>query len=84
MIASLLLVAVLWGCTNPFIKRGSEGLELLRKSKRYQKSSKLGTIWLELKYLASRRSYLVPLLINLLGSALYFASLGKASMIITM
>lgn len=31
---SLLLVSVLWGCTNPLLKRGTEGIENVTKTSR--------------------------------------------------
>lgn len=31
----LLLVAVLWGCTNPFLKRGTEGIEHVKKDNKF-------------------------------------------------
>lgn len=31
---SLLLVSVLWGCTNPFLKRGTEGIENVQHTNR--------------------------------------------------
>lgn len=31
---SLLLVSVLWGCTNPLLKRGAEGIENVTKTNR--------------------------------------------------
>lgn len=31
---SLLLVSVLWGCTNPLLKRGTEGIETVMKTSR--------------------------------------------------
>lgn len=31
----LLLVAVLWGCTNPYLKRGTEGIEHVKKDNKF-------------------------------------------------
>ncbi|XP_022607007.1 transmembrane protein 234 isoform X2 [Seriola dumerili] len=31
---SLLLVSLLWGCTNPFLKRGTDGLEKVTETNR--------------------------------------------------
>lgn len=31
---SLVLVSVLWGCTNPFLKRGTHGLEKVTQTNR--------------------------------------------------
>uniref|UniRef100_A0A3Q0RDJ0 Transmembrane protein 234 n=1 Tax=Amphilophus citrinellus TaxID=61819 RepID=A0A3Q0RDJ0_AMPCI len=42
---SLLLVSVLWGCTNPFLKRGTEGIENVTKT------SRVAQVLAELKFL---------------------------------
>lgn len=35
-VAALILVAILWGTTNPFLKRGTVGLEQVKKESRLQ------------------------------------------------
>lgn len=42
---SLLLVSVLWGCTNPLLKRGTEGIEHVTET------SRVSQILAELKFL---------------------------------
>ncbi|ORX91449.1 transmembrane protein [Basidiobolus meristosporus CBS 931.73] len=68
------LVAMCWGFTNPFIKRGSEGLEKLRKDSFIKQT--LAEIW----FLITRWQYVLPLAINLSGSVVYYYTLGKADL----
>ncbi|KAI8365976.1 uncharacterized protein BYT42DRAFT_618425 [Radiomyces spectabilis] len=76
-VVGFLLVAICWGSTNPFIKKGSEGLEAV--SQRYpQGGIKRWTA--ELKYLLTRWQYVVPLTLNLSGSVVYYYTLGKSEM----
>ena len=79
MLLPLFTVAIIWGVTNPLIKRGSAGLKKLTSRTEYKRAKGLQKVWLDLKYLATEWSYLVPLLINLSGSVLFFASLGSVS-----
>jgi hypothetical protein len=76
MIAALLLVACCWGATNPFIKRGAAGLEHITRS--HKDSSFLKRTGAELYYLFTTLNYLVPLVINLSGSSVYYYTLGDA------
>ncbi|KAI8094117.1 hypothetical protein BDF21DRAFT_330658, partial [Thamnidium elegans] len=72
-----ILVAICWGSTNPLIKLGSEGLD--KVSEKYPD----GGIkkWLaELKYLFTKWQYVLPLLLNLSGSVVYYYTLGKSDM----
>lgn len=75
----LFFVAFLWGTTNPLIKRGSLGLNKLKKDSKYRSASGMKKIWLDLRYLAQCREYLIPLLINLSGSLLFVFSLSGTS-----
>ncbi|KAI9296997.1 transmembrane protein [Neoconidiobolus thromboides FSU 785] len=73
---SLIAVACCWGLTNPFIKLGSKGLEDIkahRKEWYYQ-------TYEELKFLFTNWKYVLPLLINLSGSAVYYYTLGQADL----
>ncbi|KAL1918364.1 uncharacterized protein VTP21DRAFT_3024 [Calcarisporiella thermophila] len=67
-----ILVALCWGFTNPFIKRGSDGLERVRQEG--------GGILTEWSFLLRRWQYVLPLLINLSGSFVYYYTLGKADL----
>ncbi|KAK9729405.1 hypothetical protein K7432_000284 [Basidiobolus ranarum] len=68
------LVAICWGFTNPFIKRGSKGLENLQKDTFLKQT--LAEIW----FLITRWQYVLPLAINLSGSVVYYYTLGKADL----
>lgn len=71
-IVYLAFVALLWGVTNPFIKKGSKGLENVKAS------SKFGQFFKELAFLVTQLKYIIPFIINQLGSVLYFLTLGNA------
>lgn len=66
----LTCVALLWGATNPFIKRGAVGLENVKSS------SRLKQFFKELAFLLSNPKYTIPFLINQSGSVLYFLTLS--------
>ena len=61
-----LIVATVWGATNPFIKRGTQGLNSAK------------TRMDEFKYLATTPSYLIPQILNLSGSLLFYLLLSKS------
>mmetsp|Transcript_13590 Transcript_13590/g.31529 ORF Transcript_13590/g.31529 Transcript_13590/m.31529 type:complete len:143 (-) Transcript_13590:133-561(-) len=69
---SFLLVGAFWGCTNPFLKSGSKGVEQL-------KTDSVTPKWLsEIFFLLTRWQYVVPFAINQCGSLVYYLSLGDA------
>ncbi|XP_076748837.1 transmembrane protein 234 homolog [Xylocopa sonorina] len=70
-IGALTLVALLWGATNPFIKKGAKGLENVKASSRF------GQFFQELAFLLTNLKYLIPFIINQGGSLLYFLTLGS-------
>ncbi|KAF7727440.1 DnaJ (Hsp40), sub C, member 2 [Apophysomyces ossiformis] len=70
-------VAICWGSTNPLIKAGSAGLE--RVSAKYPEGG-LKRWFAELKYLFTRWQYVLPLLLNLSGSVVYYYTLGQSDM----
>ncbi|XP_043583774.1 transmembrane protein 234 homolog [Bombus pyrosoma] len=67
----LILVAFLWGVTNPFIKKGAKGLENVKSSSKFFKFFK------ELAFLITNLKYIIPFIINQCGSVLYFLTLNK-------
>ncbi|KAH3697080.1 transmembrane protein 234 homolog [Dreissena polymorpha] len=67
-------VAFLWGFTNPFIKKGSKGIESIKRS------SPIRQFLAELCFLLSNWRYLVPFLINQSGSVLYYITLASAEL----
>jgi drug/metabolite transporter (DMT)-like permease len=71
-ILSYLIVSILWGFTNPFIKLGTNGLEHVQQ--KHQKYTKL----YELKFLLTRWQYMLPQLLNLSGSLVFYYLLGNS------
>ncbi|XP_030614983.1 transmembrane protein 234 [Archocentrus centrarchus] len=71
---SLLLVSVLWGCTNPFLKRGTEGIENVTKT------SRVAQVLAELKFLFLNVRYLLPFLLNQSGSVVYYYTLSTTEL----
>ncbi|CAL8289617.1 unnamed protein product [Gadus morhua 'NCC'] len=70
----LLLVAILWGCTNPFLKRGTEGIEHVKRT------NKVLQVLAEVKFLFLNLQYLVPFLLNQLGSLVYYFTLATTDL----
>lgn len=71
---SLLLVSVLWGCTNPFLKRGSRGIETVTGANRASQ------LLAEVKFLFLNTKYLVPFLLNQSGSLVYYYTLSTSEL----
>ncbi|CAG9824457.1 unnamed protein product [Phaedon cochleariae] len=71
---SLILVGVLWGVTNPLIKKRSKGL------KKVNADSTLMQFLLDVKMLATHIEYLVPIALNQVGSVLYFITLQNVDL----
>ncbi|KAJ2662918.1 hypothetical protein IWW48_001626 [Coemansia sp. RSA 1200] len=70
------LTALCWGFTNPFIKRGSEGIEQIKRS------NWIAQTFAETLFLFTNWRYVVPLAINLSGSAVYYYTLSSADITI--
>ncbi|KAJ8287416.1 hypothetical protein COCON_G00000750 [Conger conger] len=73
-ILCLTLVAVLWGGTNPFLKKGTEGIEEVKKTNVVLQF--LG----ELKFLFLNMKYLVPFVLNQSGSVVYYFTLATTDL----
>ncbi|XP_066495015.1 transmembrane protein 234 [Tiliqua scincoides] len=73
-VAALILVAVLWGGTNPFLKRGTEGLEQVKREKRTLQ------LLAEMKFLCLNYKYMVPFLLNQSGSLVYYLTLASTDL----
>jgi drug/metabolite transporter (DMT)-like permease len=67
------IVSVFWGFTNPFIKRGSQGVEMIGRNSRYQQLQ-------QIMYLATRWQFVIPFCINLSGSSVFYYLLGDADL----
>lgn len=74
MILSIICIAFLWGITNPFIKRGSKGINAIPRTD----NNKLVSLFNEFKFLLTNPIYISSLSINLLGSLLFYYSLSKS------
>jgi hypothetical protein len=71
-----LLVGLLWGCTNPLIKRGAVAVEDRLRTARLAGAVTTGTrlsVWL------STPQFLIPQLANYAGSALFVVILGSGA-----
>lgn len=67
-----LLVSLLWGATNPFLKKGSAGIQEVKHS------NKVLRFLLEMKFLALNWRYMLPFTINQLGAVLFYTTIGRA------
>ncbi|KAK7100876.1 transmembrane protein 234 homolog [Littorina saxatilis] len=72
--AWLLVVAALWGGTNPFIKRGSRGVEDIKED------GAVAQFLREFAFLFFNMRYLIPFLINQMGSVVYYITLSSADL----
>ncbi|VVC89648.1 unnamed protein product [Leptidea sinapis] len=70
-IGLLLVTGILWGCTNPFIRRGTRGLRAVRGR------SWLSQLYAEGVFLLGNWKYVVPWLVNQGGSLAYLAALQR-------
>ncbi|KAI8433050.1 hypothetical protein MSG28_013910 [Choristoneura fumiferana] len=71
--AGLLVVAgLLWGCSNPFVRRGARGLRAVRAASRLRQARA------ELTFLLANWRYVVPWVVNQLGSLAYLCAVQRA------
>ncbi|XP_052776534.1 transmembrane protein 234 homolog [Mya arenaria] len=70
----LVSVAFLWGFTNPFIKRGSKGIESIKRA------SAVRQLCAEMWFLITNWKYIIPFVINQSGSVLYYLTLASADL----
>ncbi|XP_035666364.1 transmembrane protein 234-like isoform X2 [Branchiostoma floridae] len=68
----LAVVSVFWGATNPLLKRGSVGIEKIKKD------SAILQFFAELQFMVFNIKYLVPFIINQCGSVVYYLTLASA------
>ncbi|KAI0217568.1 transmembrane protein 234, partial [Lamellibrachia satsuma] len=67
----LVIVALLWGATNPFLKRGGEGIEKIKKDGVIQQ------FLAEVFFLAFNWKYMLPFVLNQSGSVLFYLTLAS-------
>ena len=77
--ASLILVGMLWGCTNPMMRKGFVDSKAKRNVDEPPSSAGGSTIRAKLAVLVDFRVWL-PYAINQLGSLLYYKTLGDSAM----
>ena len=70
----LTVVALLWGVTNPLIKKGGKGIEKIRKPNFV--SQTLAEVW----FLITNWGYLFPLALNQCGSVVFYLTLASADL----
>lgn len=71
---SLLFVAILWGVTNPFLRKGAEGVERVKVEGRVRR------LLYEAKFLVSNYRYVVPFLLNQSGSVVFYLTLASTDL----
>ena len=79
-IVSYFIVGILWGCTNPFIKRVQGNLQSKEKDKDAPISK--STIYM-IKQLLSNPILAIPFAVNQLGSFLFYFLLANGNVSIT-
>ncbi|XP_072102738.1 transmembrane protein 234 [Mobula birostris] len=70
----LILVALLWGATNPFLKKGTEGIEKVKSG------NAVAQLFAEMKFLIFNYKYMIPFLLNQSGSVLYYFTLASTDL----
>ncbi|KAG8451566.1 hypothetical protein GDO86_003677 [Hymenochirus boettgeri] len=73
-IFSLLMVSLLWGATNPFLRKGAEGLEAVQEDKTVKQ------LFSELKFLIFNYKYVIPFLLNQSGSLVFYITLASTEL----
>jgi len=68
----LVVVGIIWGCTNPLMKLGSKGITEIPP-----KGNAFLQFFAEFYFLITRWKYLLPFLINLSGSVVFYKSLSN-------
>ncbi|XP_071794541.1 transmembrane protein 234-like [Asterias amurensis] len=70
----LIVVALLWGSTNPLMRKGGKGIEDVKRK------SKLAQFFAEVKFLLLNWKYILPFLVNQSGSVLFYITLASAEL----
>lgn len=68
------VVGLLWGATNPLIKRGSEGIDAIKTNTKHLRMID------EILFLITKWQYVVPFLANQSGSLLYVYALRNSEL----
>lgn len=70
---SYMLVSLIWGCTDPFLKRGSQGMDTVITT-----NSKLLNIFTQFKWLLFNYQFTIPFVLNQVGSVLYYVVVAQS------
>ncbi|KAK9498593.1 hypothetical protein O3M35_003190 [Rhynocoris fuscipes] len=73
---NLLFVGMIWGVTNPFVRRGSSGMSKVKKNNSFTQLI-ADTIFLVFNW-----KFMIPFLISQIGSVVYFLTLQKSDLTI--
>ncbi|KAM4048044.1 transmembrane protein 234 isoform 1-T1 [Anomaloglossus baeobatrachus] len=73
-VLSLLIVSILWGATNPFLRRGAQGVE------RVKVEGTVRRLLYEAKFLISNYRYVIPFLLNQSGSLVFYLTLASTDL----
>ncbi|KAJ0171596.1 hypothetical protein K1T71_013146 [Dendrolimus kikuchii] len=68
----LVVTGAFWGCTNPFIKKGTKGLRDVKAN------TVVGQAWAEIRFLLTNWKYVIPWLVNQVGSLVYLLAVQRA------
>uniref|UniRef100_A0A8C5LUK9 Transmembrane protein 234 n=1 Tax=Leptobrachium leishanense TaxID=445787 RepID=A0A8C5LUK9_9ANUR len=71
---SLILVSILWGATNPFLRKGAEGLERVKEQRSVRQFLS------EARFLVSNWRYVIPFMLNQSGSVVFYLTLASAEL----
>ncbi|GFR88334.1 transmembrane protein 234-like [Elysia marginata] len=71
---NLVVVAALWGMTNPLLKKNSKGIEDINRD------GKFSQMMAEFFFLVSNWKYIVSFVMNQTGSVVYYLTLASADL----
>ncbi|EDV26370.1 uncharacterized protein TRIADDRAFT_22769 [Trichoplax adhaerens] len=74
---SFIVVSLFWGCTNPLIKKANDNPHQAKLDKG---SNRLFNFYLDFKNLVTNWKRFYPILINQIGSLIYYVTLSKADL----
>ncbi|XP_014235390.1 transmembrane protein 234 homolog [Trichogramma pretiosum] len=76
-IIGLVTVALFWGVTNPFMKKGAKGIDSIKSS------SPVDQFFKDVYFLVTTVKYMVPFVVNQIGSLLYVFLLQQTDLSLT-
>jgi multidrug transporter EmrE-like cation transporter len=76
----IILAGILWGVTNPLLKKFTAGFATAEKDHPAEKAAKQPGVWGDVQFLFRRPKYLVTQALNLVGSVAFAAGMSEASL----